>query len=646
MVRRKNQCAYGFGFKFQRDSTSVCEGAPKVFRQRNSQRLNMEISKAEITSAVAATTSPKSQATTGKAPAATPKDQELRGAEILIKALQAEGVKYVWGYPGGAVLHIYDALYKQDTIQHILVRHEQAAVHAADGYARATGDVGVALVTSGPGATNAVTGIATAYMDSIPMVIVTGQVPTQAIGLDAFQECDTVGITRPVVKHNFLIKDVRDLAETMKKAFHIARSGRPGPVVVDIPKDVSFKKVHYAGYPATVEMRSYNPVRKGHGGQIRTALALLLAAKRPYIYTGGGVVLSNASAELRTLVDMMGCPCTNTLMGLGAYPASDRKFLGMLGMHGTVEANNAMQHCDVLLAVGARFDDRVIGNPKHFAQNERKIIHIDIDPSSISKRVKVDIPIVGDVKDVLTEMIGMIREGSTKPDVQSLEPWWDTIEGWRKGECLKYDHGKNDVIKPQYVIETLGNMTKGVDTYITSDVGQHQMWAAQYFRFEEPRRWINSGGLGTMGVDIPYAMGIKMARPQSEVFCITGDGSVQMCIQELSTCLQYNTPIKIISLNNRYLGMVRQWQELEYEGRYSHSYMDALPNFVKLAESYGHVGMLIERAQDVEPALREARKLKDRTVFMDFRTDPTENVFPMVRAGSGITEMLLGSEDL
>ena len=608
----------------------------------------MEISKAEITSAVAETAAAKSQSATssGKEQATPTKDQELRGAEILVKALQAEGVKYIWGYPGGAVLHIYDAFYKQDSIQHILVRHEQAAVHAADGYARATGEVGVALVTSGPGSTNAVTGIATAYMDSIPMVIVTGQVPTQAIGLDAFQECDTVGITRPVVKHNFLVKDVRDLAETMKKAFHIARTGRPGPVVVDIPKDVSFKKTNYAGYPATVEMRSYNPVRKGHGGQIRKALSLLLAAKRPYIYTGGGVILSNASAELRTLVDMLGCPCTNTLMGLGAYPASDRKFLGLLGMHGTVEANNAMQHCDVLLAVGARFDDRVIGNPKHFAQNERKIIHIDIDPSSISKRVKVDIPIVGDVKDVLSDMIAMIKEGSVKPDVQSLAPWWDTIEGWRKGNCLKYDRGANDVIKPQYVVETLWNMTKDADTYITSDVGQHQMWAAQYFRFDEPRRWINSGGLGTMGVGIPYAMGIKMARPESEVFCITGDGSVQMCIQELSTCLQYNTPIKIVSLNNRYLGMVRQWQEVEYEGRYSHSYMDALPNFVKLAEAYGHVGMLVERAQDVEPALREARKLKDRTVFMDIRTDPTENVFPMVRAGKGITEMLLGSEDL
>ena len=648
MVRRNNHCAYGLGFKFRRDSTSVCEGAPKVFRQRNSQRFIMEISKAEIASAATATTASKGSTSVvgGKAPAVNSHEQELRGAEILVKALQAEGVKFVWGYPGGAVLHIYDAFYKQDTIQHILVRHEQAAVHAADGYARATGDVGVALVTSGPGVTNAVTGIATAYMDSIPMVIVTGQVPTHAIGLDAFQECDAVGITRPVVKHNFLVKDARDLAITMKKAFHIARSGRPGPVVVDIPKDVSFKKVPYAGYPETVEMRSYNPVRKGHGGQIRKALQLLLSAKRPYIYTGGGVLLSNASAELRTLVDMLGYPCTNTLMGLGAYPASDRKFLGMLGMHGTVEANNAMQHCDVLLAVGARFDDRVIGNPKHFAQNERKIIHIDIDPSSISKRVKVDIPIVGDVKDVLTELIAMIREAAAKPDADALGAWWDTIEGWRKRDCLKYDHGKNDVIKPQYVVETLWNMTKDVDTYITSDVGQHQMWAAQYYRFDEPRRWINSGGLGTMGVGIPYAMGIKLAKPDSEVFCITGEGSVQMCIQELSTCLQYNTPIKIVSLNNRYLGMVRQWQEVEYEGRYSHSYMDALPNFVKLAEAYGHVGMLIERAQDVEPALREARKLKDRTVFMDFRTDPTENVFPMVKAGNGITEMLLGSEDL
>ncbi len=592
----------------------------------------MEITKAEIS---AATQTPA---------AAAP---ELMGADIMVRALQAEGVKQIWGYPGGAVLYIYDALYRQDTIQHVLVRHEQAAVHAADGFARATGEVGVALVTSGPGLTNAVTGIATAYMDSIPMVIISGQVPTAAIGLDAFQECDTVGITRPIVKHNFLVKDVRDLAETMKKAFHIARSGRPGPVVVDIPKDVSFKKIPYTGYPETVSMRSYNPVRKGHGGQIRKALQLLLNAKRPYIYTGGGVLLGNAVQELRTLVDMLGYPVTNTLMGLGAYPATAPKFLGMLGMHGTIEANNAMQNCDVLLAVGARFDDRVIGNPKHFASVERKIIHIDIDPSSISKRVKVDVPIVGDVKDVLTEMISMIQEGQHKPDEAALANWWSTIDAWRGRDCLKYDRGNTEVIKPQYVIETLWNMTQDADAYITSDVGQHQMWAAQYYKFKEPRRWINSGGLGTMGVGIPYAMGIKLAKPESEVFCVTGEGSVQMCIQELSTCLQYNTPIKILSLNNRYLGMVRQWQEIEYSGRYSHSYMDALPDFVKLAEAYGHVGMKIERPQDVEQALHDARtKYKDRTVFIDFRTDPTENVFPMVQAGKGITEMLLGSEDL
>ncbi len=594
----------------------------------------MEISKAELSSAAAAAAS------------STPRPTELMGAEILVKSLQAEGVQHLWGYPGGAVLYIYDALYKQDTIQHVLVRHEQAAVHAADGFARATGEVGVALVTSGPGLTNAVTGIATAYTDSIPLVVISGQTSTASIGTDAFQECDTVGITRPIVKHNFLVKDVRDIAATMKKAFHIARSGRPGPVVVDIPKDVSFKKAAWTGYPQSIEMRSYNPVKKGHSGQIRKALQLLLSAKRPYIYTGGGVLLGNACNELRTLVDMLGMPVTHTLMGLGAYPASERKYLGMLGMHGTIEANNAMQNCDVLLAVGARFDDRVIGNPKHFLSVERKIIHIDIDPSSISKRVRVDVPIVGDVKDVLGELIAMLRETPARPDVGALAAWWDTIEGWRERDCLRYDNSNPDVIKPQYVVETLFNMTRGTDTYITSDVGQHQMWAAQYYRFDEPRRWINSGGLGTMGVGIPYAMGIKLAKPDAEVFCITGEGSVQMNIQELSTCLQHNTPIKICSLNNRYLGMVRQWQEIEYSGRYSHSYMDALPDFVKLAEAYGHVGLLIERPEDVEPALREARRLKDRTVFLDFRTDPTENVFPMVQAGKGITEMLLGTEDL
>ena len=570
--------------------------------------------------------------------------EELNGSEILVRCLQAEQVKYLWGYPGGAVLYIYDELYKQDAIQHILVRHEQAAVHAADGYARATGDVGVALVTSGPGVTNAVTGIATAYMDSIPMVIITGQVPTPAIGLDAFQECDTVGITRPVVKHNFLVKDVRDLALTLKKAFHIARSGRPGPVVVDIPKDVSVKTCAFH-YPERIEMRSYNPVKKGHDGQIRKAVQLLLGAKRPYIYTGGGVILGEASAELRQLVDLLGFPCTHTLMGLGAVPASDPRFLGMLGMHGTYEANMTMQHCDVLLAVGARFDDRVIGDPAHFAQVQRKIIHVDIDPSSISKRVRVDVPIVGDVKDVLQELIAQLSAAPARPDAAALSAWWGQVNEWRQRNCLAFKDS-TEVIKPQAVVRKLCDLTRERDVYITSDVGQHQMWAAQYFRFEQPRRWINSGGLGTMGVGLPYAMGIKLAKPESDVFCITGEGSIQMCIQELSTCKQYDTPVKIVSLNNRYLGMVRQWQELMYGGRYSHSYVDALPDFVKLAEAYGHVGLLVEKPADVEPALREAIALRDRTVFLDIRTDPTENVWPMVQAGKGITEMLLGSEDL
>jgi acetolactate synthase I/II/III large subunit len=602
-----------------------------VFRQRNSQRFsNMDISPTELRRAASAHPQPP--------------HTEPNGSEILVKCLQAENVKFLWGYPGGAVLYIYDALYKQDTIEHVLVRHEQAAVHAADGYSRATGEVGVALVTSGPGVTNAVTGIATAYMDSIPMVIITGQVPTPAIGLDAFQECDTVGITRPIVKHNFLVKDVRELAMTLKKAFHIARTGRPGPVVVDIPKDVSMAKTSFY-YPERIEMRSYNPVRKGHGGQIRKAVQLLLGAKRPYIYTGGGVVLGNAAPELRELVNLLGFPCTNTLMGLGAIAASDPKFLGMLGMHGTYEANMTMQNCDVLLAVGARFDDRVIGNPKHFASVERKIIHVDIDPSSISKRVRVDIPIVGDVKDVLQELISQVREAHAKPDVPALSAWWSQINEWRKRDCLSFKNSR-EVIKPQYVVQKLWELTKDRDAYVTSDVGQHQMWAAQYYRFEEPRRWINSGGLGTMGVGLPYAMGIKLAKPDADVFCITGEGSIQMCIQELSTCLQYNTPVKIVSLNNRYLGMVRQWQEIDYGGRYSHSYMDALPDFVKLAEAYGHVGLKVEKPSDVEGALREAIKLKDRTVFLDIRTDPTENVWPMVQAGKGISEMLLGSEDL
>jgi len=571
---------------------------------------------------------------------------ELTGAEIVCRCLEEEGIKHLFGYPGGAVLYIYDEIYKQKAFEHILVRHEQAAVHAADAYARSTQTVGACIVTSGPGLTNAVTGIATAYMDSIPMVIISGQVPTHAIGEDAFQECDAIGITRPCVKHNFLVRDVKDLAATFAKAFHIARSGRPGPVLIDIPKDVTRNKCKFQ-YPKEVALRSYNPIVKGHQGQIRKAVQMLLSAERPMIYTGGGVILGEASEALNCLVDMLGAPCTNTLMGLGAYRASSKQFVGMPGMHGTYEANMAMQHCDVLLAIGARFDDRVIGNPKHFAQNPRKIIHIDIDPSSISKRVKVDLPIVGDVKDAITEIISQLKDtlgDAPRPANKALKAWWQQIEQWRSKDCLAYKQSEA-LIKPQFVVQKLWEVTAG-DAFVTSDVGQHQMFAAQFYPFDKPRRWINSGGLGTMGVGIPYAMGIKLAKPQSEVYCVTGEGSVQMCIQELSTCLQYNTPIKVISLNNRYLGMVRQWQEIEYSGRYSHSYMDALPNFVKLAEAFGHVGMLIERPQDVEPALREARKLKDRTVFMDFRTDPTENVFPMVQAGKGITEMLLGSEDL
>ena len=571
---------------------------------------------------------------------------ELTGAEILVRCLQEEKVVHLFGYPGGAVLYIYDEIFKQKTIQHILVRHEQAAVHAADAYARSSEKVGVCLVTSGPGVTNAVTGIATAYMDSIPMVIISGQVPTHAIGLDAFQECDTVGITRPCVKHNFLVKDVKDLAVTMKKAFHLASTGRPGPVLVDVPKDITIAKCKYE-YPQTISMRSYNPVVKGHSGQIRKAAQMMLLAERPMIYTGGGVILANASKELNELVDLLGYPCTNTLMGLGAYKATDKKFLGMPGMHGTYECNMSMQNCDVLVAIGARFDDRVIGNPKHFAQNPRKIIHIDIDPSSISKRVKVDVPIVGDVKEVMAELLSILKESikaGEKPASQGLSNWWSQIEQWRTKDCLAYKTS-DTFIKPQSVVEAVWRHTKG-DAFVTSDVGQHQMWAAQYYKFDKPRRWINSGGLGTMGVGLPYAMGVKFANPEAEAVCITGEASIQMCIQELSTCHQYRLPIKIVNLNNRYLGMVRQWQEIEYGSRYSESYMDSLPDFVKLAESYGHVGMRIDNPADVEGAVREAFALKDRLVFMDFITDQTENVWPMVQSGKGLTEMLLGAEEL
>jgi len=573
----------------------------------------------------------------------TTETPQLTGAEIAVRCLQEEGVEHVFGYPGGSVLYLYDALFNQDILKHILVRHEQGAVHAADAYARSSEKVGVCLVTSGPGVTNIVTGIATAYMDSIPMVILTGQVPTHAIGLDAFQECDTVGITRPVVKHNFLVKDVKDLALTIKKAFYIARTGRPGPVLVDIPKDVSFHKCAFS-YPAQIEMRSYNPVIKGHAGQIKKAVQMILSAKRPMIYAGGGVILADAAKELNQLVDTLGYPCTNTLMGLGGYKASDSKFVGMPGMHGTYEANLAMQNCDVLVAIGARFDDRVIGNPADFAKHQRQIIHIDIDPSSISKRVKVDVPIVGDVKDVLQEVIRQVEAGSIRPDAQALADWWKQIEEWRSRDCLKYDR-KSAKIKPQYVVEKLWELTGG-DAYVTSDVGQHQMWAAQFYRFDKPRRWINSGGLGTMGVGLPYAMGVQMAHKDATVACITGEASIQMCIQELSTCKQYRLPVKVLNLNNGYLGMVRQWQQIEYGSRYSESYMDALPDFVKLAEAYGHVGMQITKPADVEGAIREALKLKDRCVFMDFLTDPKENVWPMVQAGKGLTSMLLGSEDL
>ncbi|MFT7229376.1 MAG: acetolactate synthase-1/2/3 large subunit [Methylophilaceae bacterium] len=568
---------------------------------------------------------------------------QFTGAEILIKCLHEEKVEFVFGYPGGAVLNIYDAIYRQDKFKHILVRHEQAALHAADAYSRSTGKVGVALVTSGPGATNAVTGIATAYMDSIPMVVISGQVPTYAIGEDAFQECDTVGITRPCVKHNFLIKDINDIASVMKKAFHVASTGRPGPVLVDIPKDIT-ATLNSFEYPKTVEMRSYNPITKGHSGQIKKALKLLVEAKRPMVYTGGGVVLGNAAPELTQFIQSLGLPTTSTLMGLGGYPATDKQSLGWLGMHGTYEANMAVQECDVLIAVGARFDDRVIGNPEHFLSRPRTIIHIDIDPSSISKRVKIDVPIVGDVKSVLADLNDLIKSEKPVQNTAALAEWMQQIEVWRAKKFSEFALD-DKLIKPQQVVKSLYEVTKG-DAFITSDVGQHQMWAAQYYPFDKPRRWINSGGLGTMGVGLPYAMGVQLAHQDAQVACVTGEASIQMCIQELSTCKQYELPIKVITLNNRYMGMVRQWQEFFYENRYSESYMDALPDFIKLAESYGHIGMRITDPADVEGALREAfsPKLKDRLVFMDFITDQSENVFPMIPNGKGLSEMITGKE--
>ncbi|MBF0255575.1 MAG: acetolactate synthase 3 large subunit [Gammaproteobacteria bacterium] len=567
---------------------------------------------------------------------------ELNGAEIVVQCLRDEGVEYVFGYPGGAVLHIYDALFQQQEVHHILVRHEQAATHAADGYARATGKPGVALVTSGPGATNAVTGIATAYMDSIPMVVLTGQVATPFIGSDAFQEVDTVGITRPCVKHNFLIKDVRDIAETIKKAFYIATSGRPGPVVVDIPKDVTDPAIRIPyEYPKKVEMRSYNPVTKGHSGQIKKAMELILKAERPVFYTGGGVVTGDASKPLIDLVRETGFPITSTLMGLGAFPASDKQFLGMLGMHGTYEANMAMHETDVLIAVGSRFDDRVTGKIALFCPNAT-IIHIDIDPSSISKNVRVDVPIVGPVKQVLRDMAKLAQEHKADINTTAIKHWWERIEKWRAVDCLRYDRSA-EVIKPQYAVEMLHKVTKG-DAYITSDVGQHQMFAAQFYPFEKPRRWINSGGLGTMGFGLPSAMGVKFAYPKADVAVVTGEGSIQMCIQELATCKQYELPLKIVLLNNGYLGMVRQWQEFFYSGRYSHSYVDSLPDFVKLAESFGHVGMHVTRPGDLEAAYEEAFAMKDRLVFMDIKIDPEENVYPMIEAGKGHHEMYMSPQ--
>ena len=570
------------------------------------------------------------------------KKEILRGAEIFCRALKDEGVKHLFGYPGGAVLHIYDALYKQNDVEHILVRHEQGATHAADGYARATGKPGVVLVTSGPGATNAITGIATAHMDSIPLVVFTGQVPRKMIGNDAFQEVDSIGITRPCVKHNFLVNDVKALATIIKKAFYIATSGRPGPVVVDIPKDVTADSCEYE-YPENINMRSYSPVIKGHPGQIKRASKLILSAKKPMIYSGGGVILGEASKELTEFARILNYPITNTLMGLGAYPATDQQFIGMLGMHGTYEANMAMHNCDVLVAIGARFDDRVTGDLEKFCPYA-KIIHIDVDPSSIAKNVPVDIPIVGDVKHVLKDLNKILNSEKNKLDENrnELELWWKQIREWASIDCLKYDR-TSSIIKPQYVVEKLWELTNG-NAYITSDVGQHQMWAAQFYKFDKPRRWINSGGLGTMGFGLPSAMGVKLAFPNETVACITGEASLVMCIQELSTCLQYGTPIKIINLNNRYMGMVRQWQEFFYSGRYSHSYMEALPDFVKIAESYGHAGIRIEKSGDVENALKEALSMKDKTVIMDFITDQTENVYPMIASGKGHHEMHLSSE--
>ena len=563
---------------------------------------------------------------------------KLNGAQILIHCLKSEGVKHVFGYPGGAVLHIYDALDAQDEITHVLVRHEQGAAHGADGYARANGMPGVVLVTSGPGITNAVTGIATAHMDSIPMVVISGQVPSPLIGMDAFQEVDATGITRSCVKHNFLIRDISEVASTVKKAFYIATTGRPGPVVIDIPKDITIAEMEMEEYPETVEMRSYKPTTKASNRQIRKAAELIANSQRPIFYSGGGCIIGNASKELRELTRKLGFPITQTLMGLGAYPGTDKLSLGMLGMHGTYEANMAMYESDCVVAIGSRFDDRITGNLEKFCPTA-KFIHIDIDPSQISKNVVADIPIVGQTKQVLQALIDELKDKK----LTDISKWWSQINEWRKVDSLAYTK-KSGVIKPQTVIEMLYEVTKG-KAIVTSDVGQHQMWAAQYYLFDEPRQWINSGGLGTMGFGLPAAMGAKIAMPDRDVACVTGEGSIQMMLQELSTMLQYSTPVKIINLNNGYLGMVRQWQEFFYEKRYAMSYMDALPDFIKLAESYGHIGIKVEKESDLKPALVEAFKQKDRTVFLDILTDPSENVFPMIPAGGAHCDMLLAGRD-
>jgi acetolactate synthase I/II/III large subunit len=564
--------------------------------------------------------------------------EKLSGADMLIRALQDEGVDHVFGYPGGAVLHIYDAVFRQDKIRHVLVRHEQAATHMADGYARSTGRPGVVLVTSGPGATNAITGIATAYMDSIPMVVISGQVQSHLIGTDSFQETDMVGVSRPIVKHSFLVRTAAEIPETIKKAFYIATSGRPGPVVVDIPKDLTDPtNLFDYSYPETVTMRSYTPATRGHTGQIKKAIKLLIKCERPMIYAGGGVIQGDASSQLIELTRLLGFPITNTLMGLGAFPGTDKQFLGMLGMHGTFEANNAMHHSDLVFAIGARFDDRITNTVSKFCPYA-EIIHLDIDPTSISKTVTADVPIVGPVDTVLDEMIELlapeVAERSEKQQ-QMLAEWWEQIEGWRKQDCLAVIRDESeDIIKPQEAVQAVYKVTEG-KAFVTSDVGQHQMFAAQYYPFDEPRKWINSGGLGTMGFGLPAAMGVQVAFPDEQVVCITGEGSIQMNIQELSTCSQYGLPIKIINVNNRSLGMVKQWQDMQYEGRHSHSYMDSLPDFVKLVESYGHVGFKIESRDELEPVMAQAMAIKDKLVFVDVMVDPSEHVYPMLIAPNG-----------